>query len=95
MEKIVAAAIEVKGLVCFVQRPGRHHDVFHSMDRAGFSNRLLPEEQGFVTDRGRFVKREEARQIAERAEQLIASDADADGNAIIRKHRELFSEDVW
>jgi|DEB19_MinimDraft_3_1074340.scaffolds.fasta_scaffold60239_1 hypothetical protein len=51
-------------------------------------------EQGFVTSAGRFVGREEARQIAEAAEQLIPSE-DNDGVAIVRQHPQLFSEDVW
>lgn len=95
MVRIVAAAIKFGGLVCVVERPGRHHDVFRAMSEAGFEARFGPEQQGFVTDDGRFVGREEGRKIAEGAGQLIASVRDAEGVMFTRQHAHLFSEDVW
>lgn len=84
-ETIVAAAIKVRDVVCMVERPGRHHSVFYHMARAGFEDRIGPEQQGFVTSMGRFVGRAKAREIAKAAGQMIASHSD----------HELFSEDVW
>lgn len=94
-EQIVAAAIKVRDVVCFVEQPGRHHDVFYAMARAGFDQRIGPEQQGFVTTQGRFVGREDARIIAEFADQIIKSDKDNAGVPIKREHTQLFSEDVW
>lgn len=94
-ERIVAAAIKIGDVVCHVQRPGRHHDVFAAMDGAGFRDRIGPDQQGFITNTGRFVAREVARQIAIEANQLIKSDKDNAGVPIVRQHNQLFSEDVW
>lgn len=94
-ETIVAAAIKIRDVVCLVPQPGRHHDVFYAMARAGFDERIGPEQQGFITNAGRFVGREEARKIATEADQLIKSDKDDAGIPIVRKHSQLFSEDVW
>lgn len=95
METIEAAAIKVRDVVCFVERPGRHHNVFYAMARAGFDDRIGPEQQGFVTSDGRFVGRSEARKIADAAGQLIRSCKGPDGVPFVRDHPELFSEDVW
>lgn len=94
-ELIVAAAIKRKdGLVCFVEKPGRHHNVIHKMAAAGFAIPIKG-EQGFVTSHGRFVGREEARKIASEALQIIASCPGPDGVPFTREHPQLFSEDVW
>jgi len=94
-ETIVAAAIKVGALICSVERPGRHHDVFNAMLRAGFVNRIGPEQQGFITSHGRFVGRELGRQIAEGADQIIAGRIGPDGVPYKAQHPQLFSEDVW
>lgn len=97
MERIVAAAIKVGNLVLMVERPGRHHNVFYSLRDAG----LPPikgaggNAQGFITSHGRFVGREEARQLATAAGQLLKSEKDDAGVPIVRDHPQLFSEDVW
>jgi len=88
-ERIVAAAIRAKSrfidkmLVWSVSPPGRHCDLM------GFSDRDVDEkmEQGFVTDTGRFVDREEGHLIAKAAGQIIQR---CGGD-----HKELFSENLW
>lgn len=92
-ETITAAAIQHKGMVCFVERPGRHHDVIREMARAGIPTPITG-AQGFITSTGRFVGREEGRRIAVAQGQLIPC-AGEDGVPFVREHRELFSEDVW
>jgi hypothetical protein len=83
-QKIVAAAIEFRGVVCFVPRPGRHSDVIRKMARMGVPIPINGRE-GFVTDEGQFVERRVALGIAEIAGQLLPG----------KGHGELFSEDVW
>jgi len=94
MKEIVAAAIKHGEMVCFVPRPGRHHDIMRAMARAGLPIPITG-RQGFVTSEGKFVNRTEARQIAEKAAQLIAGRRDAKGVPYVFEHPELFSEDVW
>jgi hypothetical protein len=91
-EVIVAAALRAGDLILTVERPGRHHSVFHAADAAGLPHGYY--DQGFLTSTGRFVEREEARKIAEAANQLIACQGQ-DGVPFVRQHRDLFSEDVW
>ena len=89
MVRVVAAALrdEGTGLVCLVERPGRHASILYATGIAG-----MPKEvrfgmcQGFVTSDGRFVSREEAFQIAAEAGQIVEHHG-PDGM--------LFSEDVW
>jgi hypothetical protein len=83
-QKIVAAAIMQGAVVCFVPRPGRHHDVIREMAKAGFPTPING-VQGFLTDEGQFVQRRAALGIAECAGQLLPD----------KGHGELFSEDVW
>lgn len=84
IRRIVAAAIKQDGMVCFVPRPGRHHDVIRRMAAAGIPTPIVG-EQGFVTDDGLFVNRKHALAIAQEAEQIIRKGAGS----------ELFSEDLW
>jgi len=103
---IVAAAIqlpyqdpyrpEVKDLILFVPRPGRHHNALHGLfaqhkpgaQRTDHSYNA--EVQGFITETGEFLDRRAA---------LIH--ARACGQPLLRKHGEgyqgdeLFSEDLW
>lgn len=83
-QKIVAAAIRQGDVVCFVPRPGRHHDVIRGMAKAGFPI-PIDGKQGFLTDEGQFVERRAALGIAEIAGQLLPG----------KGRGELFSEDVW
>ena len=78
---IVAAAVEIDGVVRALPAPARHHHVMHQYP--------LPDhvhgEQGFIDDRRGFVGRERAGQIA------------LDGGQIekLRWPPRLFSEDLW
>lgn len=82
--RIVAAAIKHGDMVCFVQRPGRHHHVIREMATAGIPIPIIG-EQGFLTSDGVFVGRRLAKLIAHRAGQIIS----------LRNHDDLFSEDLW
>ena len=88
--KVVAAAIKVGQLVCVVERPGRHGDVF-----VGLRDAEVPKliggrgEQGFIDSDGRFLSRGEALSIAQDAQQMKANRGS--------RHNpdQLYSEDVW
>lgn len=93
MRMIVAAAIKPKsGVVCSVPRPGRHADVIRQMAASGFPIPITG-EQGFLTNDGLFVDRYKAREIAEKAAQLIPRAGS--GIPHVVDHPQLFSEDVW
>lgn len=94
MERIEAAAIKLGDVVWSVKRPARHHDVIAYILQERPWYKHVGGVQGFVTDQGRFVERDEARRIAA-AGQIIKSDTDDHGIPIVREHRDLFSEDVW
>ena len=85
---IVRAAILHAGRVYSLDRPGRHSDIIRMMARAGLDAAAM-HDQGFLTDTGRFVDRIQARQIAERAGQLLPRCKDGYTGP------ELFSEDLW
>lgn len=82
---IVAAAILQGGKVYFCDRPCRHHHVIWAkcqLDGRGFNASQI---QGFLTNDGRFLNRQEARTIAM-----------ANGQCPKPFHRtDLFSEDLW
>lgn len=87
-ELIVAAAIEVEGVVVMAARPGRHADCIN------FIHNRAPgvdykSRQGFVTNRGRFVDRREAALIVEASGQGSTRDMGPG------YPRALFSEDMW
>lgn len=83
--KIVAAAIRRSGMVYFVERPGRHHDVLRKMAASGLKLPIKG-EQGFVTSEGKFVNRKVALGIAVKAEQPMVKNGPVGL---------LFSEDLW
>lgn len=81
--RIAAAACRPDaGPVYHLPPPARHHDVIRA---AGIMFR--PDQQGFITDCGRWVDRQEALRIARAAGQLI-------GEPSAPSHG-LYSEDVW
>lgn len=85
-ETVDRAAIRYEGRVWSMPRPARHHNIVYMMAR---TEDLPPEamhDQGFVTSRGRYVDRYEARALAEAANQLLP------GAYVLPQ---LFSEDVW
>lgn len=83
--RIECAAVLYEGLVYWMPRPARHHDIAHRMHGLGLPPRA-GREQGFLTDTGRYVRRAPARAIAEGAGQLLPRA----GRLV-----ELYSEDVW
>ncbi|MFA5898823.1 MAG: hypothetical protein WC829_06885 [Hyphomicrobium sp.] len=84
-ERVVAAAILFDGIICVLPPPARHHTILHAIHALVPDRIIGPKEQGFVTDTGRFVGREEAAVIAVRAEQI----------EVPQYGRDLFSEDLW
>lgn len=87
-ERITRAAIRYKGNIVSLPQPARHHDIIrHIADELKWHPHYLPvcgpEDQGFVTNTGRFIDRVEAYRVALNAGQLL------------RGTPNLFSEDVW
>jgi len=75
----------------------RHHHIINTTRTKGFADLGQPcratdllnrksQVQGFITSKGRFVNREEAYIIANRAEQFIATPI---------SHKTLYSEDIF
>jgi hypothetical protein len=86
MEHILFAAIKIGAKTYALPRPNRHHNVINSLIEAKLFKAPITGEQGFVTNKGRFVDRIEGLQIA------------TDANQILEKHGnegQLFSEDMW
>lgn len=84
-ERIEAAAVQYKGAVWTLPRPARHHHILWAIDRVHPGGEIvLPDDQGFVTDAGRFVGRAEAKMVALGAGQTVAPPGS-----------DLFSEDLW
>lgn len=89
-ERIVAAAIEIEGLVISLPQPARHGQVHAACDAARIPvDVYLRGTQGFLTSTGRFVNRVMAKHIAHRAGQhQMRPEKD-------RNQRDLYSEDLW
>lgn len=85
-ECIDCAAIRCAGAIFSVPRPGRHPNVFKKIADETDVRTFSGSTQGFLTNTGRFVTREEACVIAMRAGQI----KEKTGPAHI-----LFSEDMW
>jgi hypothetical protein len=84
MEKIVAAAIQVKvDNIVSVYIGKRHGEIYEGIPIAKMNNPI----EGFITNTNRFVDRYEAKEIAVAANQLIVP--------IEETYAELYSEDVW
>lgn len=88
--RIVASALKLEnGLVISKPIPARHHDLLHPLwDVLEDKNKVHPPGcvQGFLTNEGVFVDRQEACVIAYRASQVIEKTGGP---------YELYSEDVW
>lgn len=65
--------------------PNRHHNVIRHLVSIGRSGRVKPCDQGFYTDTGEYLNREQAREYVLRIGQVTTTD----------HQRELFSEDLW
>lgn len=86
-EYITAAAILYADVIHSVPAPGRHNSVMERMCHEGLGLGTVG-NQGFVTNKGRFVSREEACKIAMAADQLKP-------NAPGRSTGVLHTEDLW
>lgn len=99
-ERIVAAAVQIDGLTISMLPPARHTECLrlaaamvgeHRITADGLTLSILPrpiepDRQGFVTTRQRFVGREEGKEIARKARQLLPTHSSS---------QHLFSEDLW
>lgn len=89
LELVVAAAIqvEVRGFTynVSVERPGRHGEIIGLLHSLGLDHA----NQGFITNHGRFVDRQEAARIVHASEQGSTRDF-GPGHP-----HSLFSEDMW
>jgi hypothetical protein len=85
-EKILHAA--VKTVSGYVVLGKCHADCFYSGKNMGFEMSSKSADQGFVTNKGRYVGRVDAARIAKLAGQL-------DPNDRKRKVSALLSEDIW
>lgn len=65
--------------------PNRHHNVIHLLASKGLPGRVKPDDQGFYTDTGEYLDRQQAREYALRIGQILKAD----------HCRDLFSEDLW
>lgn len=83
-ESILAAATLYEGKIYSVPQPARHDKVLHKVIEETGVAYVRGEKQGFITNTGRFVDREEAVEIALKADQTPRN-----------KWFELYSEDVW
>lgn len=85
-EYIVGVGIVSKGILYELPFPKRHHHCIHKAWKETDRIMVVTESQGFITNRGRYVGREEGLAIAKNARQLL------------KRHfheTELFSESVW
>ena len=85
--EVVPEFVPTVEMVFALDRPARHHDIINLMANSGLPRESIEiRNQGFETNGGKFVSREEALQIAERAKQIV------------EKHRpwhQLLTEDMW
>lgn len=82
------ALLTTDGVIYGLSRPNRHKDVMAHMGAQGLDRaEVVNSAQGFATDAGRWVSREEAWQIAMAAGQVAHPDA--------RPAGALFSEHLW
>lgn len=89
MTTIVAAALNIDGLIITKPKPARHHDLIHPFyDLTG--RQIGPQEQGFLTSDGEYVDRKPAYLIALSAGQLTPAIMPGPDWT-----PDLFSEDLW
>lgn len=85
-ELIIGVGIVTEGKLYTLPRPHRHHHCI-SIAFEELNKQIVTENQGFITNKGRYVLREEALEIAKNANQLLP------------RHdpyfTELFSESIW
>ncbi len=89
-ERILGPALRTTaGAVHWLREPSRHHDVIKLMASAGLPREeVANSDQSFWTSDDQYVSREDAWNIADRAEQIKQPER-------ARRHRELFTECMW
>lgn len=86
---IVSAALKLGELIISAPPPARHHTLINGLGSATGVPRLTNmDDQGFLTSKGCFVDRVEAKRIA------IASGQLNPESCVVRGD-ELYSEDLW
>ena len=89
VELIVAVAIRTPEAILTLPRPARHGNLLHVASKLGGGSGS-EQDQGFLTNRGRFVNRVEGAQIALKSGQTDYVRAPGwDGEGC------LFTEDLW
>ena len=83
-KQVVAVAIRANGLIVSKPAPARHCHVLNAMPEK-MARATKPSDQGFLSDTGIFLSREDALTVARNAGQLKKP----------THHKELFSEDLW
>lgn len=84
---ITGVAIKREGVVYQLPKPNRHHHVIRLMADLGIPKPVtLNAVQGFVTDTGEFLDREQAYTLVLENKQNVVE---------LHHHRDLFSEDLW
>lgn len=83
------AAIRLdNGEIYTMAPPNRHHNIIRKIRDEGIKEFLEGDKQGFVDNKGRFLRRKQALTIAQNAGQVIKQSAGTWAHG-------LFSEDVW
>ena len=83
--RVVAAAVELHGVVHHVPPPGRHHHVLWKMVEDGLGSQDEHWIQGFLLSDGTFADRKRAAAVALAAGQIEK----------LNWSPNLFSEDLW
>lgn len=89
-EKILHAA--VKTTTGYVVIGKSHADCFYAGKSMGLEMSSKSEDQGFTTNKGRYVNRKMAANIAKKAKQVHKGGNVGEGK---RKISHLLSEDIW
>lgn len=84
-ETIACVAIRVGAMTVSMPRLKRHGDIMRELGRVGINYIAGPDDQGFLTSKGRFVGRFEGADIALAARQIKT----------LRFPPQLYSEDLW
>lgn len=90
---IVAAAIKFGEVICYVPKPGRHHNVLHGLhnNHSKRTKGYEVEVQGFITDDGTFLNRTNAMLHVIDCKQTMQRRIGPGYYA----GDELYSEDLW
>lgn len=89
-EVITGVAIRYQGVVHSLPRPNRHHNVIRMIASQNGVGIKGPDVQGFVTNYGRFLNRQEAYKLAVANKQIARREG-----AQFYQGTDLYSEDLW